>query len=174
LRDTGAIEPLIKAMLNDEYSPVRSIAADGLAAFGYRHEFAMALKDPYHSVRQEVARILGQIGDSRAVESLIEALKDLDLGARCDVAIALGKIGNMCATDSLITLLDCENDSVRVAAATALGNIGDPRAIQAVKKVCDDPSAWVCDVAKKALEKIEKKNKERLQAISVHGQAPRK
>ena len=35
------------------------------------------------------------------------------------------------------------------------------------------PSTEVCDVARKALEKIEKKNQGRLQAISAHGQAPR-
>jgi hypothetical protein len=174
LHDIRVIEPLIKAMLSDEYCGVRSVAATMISEFGYRHEFAMALKDCHHSVRQEVARILGQIGDSRAVEPLIEALKDPDIGARCDVAIALGKIGNTCATDPLITLLDCENESVRVAAVTALGNVEDPRAVQALAKACDDPSAWVCDVAKKASEKIEKKNQERLQAISVHGPAPRK
>jgi hypothetical protein len=140
LHDIRVIEALVKAMLNDEYSGVRSVAATMIREFGYRHELTMALKDIDPSVRREVARVLGQIGDSHAVESLIEALKDPDIGARCDVAIALGEIGNTCATDSLITLLDCENESVRVAAAKALGNIGDPRAIHAVKKACNDTS----------------------------------
>ncbi len=174
LHDIRVTEPLIKAMLSDEYSGVRCVAAITLREFGYRHELTMALKDSDPYVRREVATILGKIGDTRAIDPLKEALKDPDIGVQSAAANALGEIGDIRAIDSLVLILGSETDSVRCIAATALGNIGDPRAIQAVKKACDDPSTWVCDVAKKALEKIEKKNQERLQAISVNGQAPQK
>jgi HEAT repeat protein len=116
LNDIRAIESLTNAMLSDEYNATRHLAADALAAFGYRQEFAMALKDRDHYVRQEVASILGRIGDSQAVEPLIEVLKDADIGVQCAVAvaIALGKIGDTRAIDSLITLLDYENESVKL------------------------------------------------------------
>ena len=158
LHDIRVTEPLIKAMLSDEYSGVRSVAATMIREFGYRHELTIALKDSDSYVRREVATILGKIGDIRAIDPLKEALKDPDIGVQCAAANALGEIGDIRAIDSLVLLLGSEPDSARCAAAAALGNIGGPRAIQAVKKACDDPGTWVCDVSKNALEKIEKKN----------------
>jgi hypothetical protein len=154
LNDIRVIEPLIKAMLSDEYSGVRSAAANTLMKFGYHHEFTVALKDRDSYFRREVATILGKIGDTQAFDPLKEALKDSDIGVQCAAANALGKIGNSCAIESLTALLDCENESVRVAAVKALENFEDPRSVQALAKACGDPSKCVCDVAKKALEKI--------------------
>jgi HEAT repeat protein len=48
-------------------------------------------KDSY--VRREVAKAVGKIGDSRAVEPLINALNDSDSDVRREVAKAIGKIG---------------------------------------------------------------------------------
>jgi len=157
LHDMRAVEPLAKAMLNDEYSGVRLVAAIRLGEFGYSQEFTMALKDSDSHVRQEVATILAKIGDVRAVEPLREALKDPDIGVQCAAAIALGEIGDIEAVDLLIPMLDCENESARCAAVIALGNIGDIRSIQALSKACQDPIDSVRDAAKKSFEKIKRR-----------------
>ncbi len=158
LRDTRAIELLVKAMLSDESSEVRAVAVTTIGGFGYRQEFTMALKDCDSHVRREVATILGRMGDKRAVDSLKAALEDSDINVQCAAANALGTIGDMRALDSLIPMLDYENESCRCAAAAALGNIVDTRAIQALRKACNDPSSRVCEAAKKGLEELEKKD----------------
>lgn len=144
-------------MLNDEYSGVRSVAVTWLGQFGYRQEFTMALKDNDSYIRREVAAVLGKARDVRAVGPLREALKDPDTGVQCAAANALGEIGAIEAIDSLVPMLGSENESAQCAAATALGNIGDPKAIRPLRIACDGPNAWVRDVARKALEKIDKR-----------------
>ena len=62
LHDIRVVEPLIKAMLNDEYSGVRCVAATTLLEFGYCHEITVALKDGNSCVRREVATILVKLG----------------------------------------------------------------------------------------------------------------
>ncbi len=158
LHDTRAIELLVKAMLSDESSEVRSVAVTTLGGFGYCQEFSMALKDSDPQVRSEVATILGKIGFKKAVEPLMESLQDSDINVQCAAANALGTIGDMRALDSLIPMLDYENESCRCAAAAALGNIVDTRAIQALRKACNDSSSRVCEAAKKGLEELEKKD----------------
>jgi len=51
-----------------------------------------------------VAHILGEIGDKKAVQPLIEALEDEDIGVRCNAAIALGDIGSDKAVTALFIL----------------------------------------------------------------------
>jgi hypothetical protein len=154
LDDPRVIEPLIEAMLGDEYIAVRSIAAEGLANFGYRLEFAQALNDSAPLFRRIIVEILGKIGDLRAVDPLIEALHDPDMGVQCSAANSLGKLRDNRAVDVLISKLDSKNESVRHAVADALGNIRDPRAGEALRKMCDDPSTWVREAVVKALQKL--------------------
>lgn len=160
LDDPRVIEPLIKAMLGDEYIAVRSIAAEGLANFGYRQEFTQALSDldPHLDphFRQGIAEILGKIGDLRGVDPLIEALHDPDIGVQCSAANSLGKIGDNRAVDALISKLEHENESVRHAAVDALVTIGDPRAIEALRKIRDDPHTWIRDTVIEALQKLDR------------------
>jgi hypothetical protein len=158
LHDARFIEPLVEAMLGDEFNGVRLEAVTALGDFGYRQEFAMALKDVDSCIRRNVAKVLGKLGDARAVEPLKEALKDSDIDMQRAIATALGAIGDTTASSFLISMLDCENESIRCDAAAALGNIEDPHAIPALRKICNDPSSRVRDASKKALEKLEEKD----------------
>jgi HEAT repeat protein len=81
-------------------------------------------------VREAAARALGKIGDTRAVEPLVEALKD-DIHVRWRAAEALLEIGKTSASvEPLVEALKDEdsyvfNDwHVREAAAEALVKIG--------------------------------------------------
>jgi HEAT repeat protein len=82
------------------------------------------LKRESRVLRAGVARALGKIGDSRAVEALIEALKDEDSDVRKNVAWALGKIGDARAVEALIEALKDEDSDVRRSVAWALDGIG--------------------------------------------------
>ena len=94
-------------------------------------------------------RILGQIGDKRAVEPLIKALKD-DRGhaVRRIAAYALGEIGDKRAVEPLIEMLEDEDQAVHRAAEIALKNIGKP----AVEPLIEMLSGEDSDVRKSATE----------------------
>ena len=81
-------------------------------------------------VRQAAMVALGQIGDARAIESLIAMLKDADDGMRSAAADALGQIGDTLAVEPLIAVLQDSHDQVRYSAACALLKVGDARAVE--------------------------------------------
>ena len=89
-----------------------------------------ALKDKDWSVRREAAAALGDIGDARAVEPLIQALKYEKKSPRLvtTAAWALSKIGAP-TVDPLIQALEDKSKNVRLAAVWALGEIKDSRAV---------------------------------------------
>lgn len=94
-------------------------------------------------MRQRVADVLAEIGDTRSVEPLIVALRDDDEHVRVEAARALGKIGDARAMEPLVTLLDDKTQvwfDRRVCdhAYHALQKIGTPEALQA----CED---WVAE-----------------------------
>jgi HEAT repeat protein len=79
------------------------------------------LKDRNSAVRIRVAEALGEIGDARAVDSLIESLKDRVIRRR--VAEALGKIGDARAVEALIEALKDWDEDVRKNSIGALVKI---------------------------------------------------
>ena len=103
------------------------------------------LKVEDEEIRQAAADALGKIGDSRAVEPLIEVLVEEDIGlvaeAAAAAADALGKIGDSRAVEPLIGVLDIDRD-VSEAAAWALGEIGDARAVEPLIKTLHEYMAF--------------------------------
>jgi len=71
-------------------------------------------------VNEVAALALGEIGDSRAVEPLINALGDENWEVRSTVAKALGKISDDRAIQPLINLLNDKNENVHWHAVQAL------------------------------------------------------
>lgn len=115
------------------------------------------------AVRREAAKALGKIGDTRAVEPLIQALRDEDWEVRSGAARALGEIGDARAVEPLIQTLFKEKDFnpaldvrdfVREEVALALGKIGDARAIEPLIHLLNHKDSNVRKAAKEALEKI--------------------
>lgn len=76
-------------------------------------------------IRQFVAYLLGQAGDERAVEPLIDALQDEHVGVRGAAANALGRMGDPGAIPYLRPLLKHHNPQLVVWAAYALTRLGD-------------------------------------------------
>jgi HEAT repeat protein len=66
---------------------------------------------------------LGEIGDARGVEPLIQTLQDEDSFLRRVAAVAVGNIGDARAIEPLTRALEDEDGLVRQAAAEALEKI---------------------------------------------------
>jgi HEAT repeat protein len=75
-------------------------------------------------IRGRAAQTLGLIGDTRAVEPLIQTLNDADRWVRMAAAWALGRLGDARAVGKLLQALDDEDWLVRTEASRALGRIG--------------------------------------------------
>ena len=135
IRNERTIEPLIRALKYEgdwhilsqlKADRVRLDAAETLAKIGKPavKPLIEALKDGAEdvAVRMKAAEVLGEIGDERAVEPLIQALKDKDEFVRQCAAEALGEIGDERAVETLNQAL--KDEWVREEAAKALKKIG--------------------------------------------------
>lgn len=91
----------------------------------------VALKDRQWTMREQVARALGEIGDERAVEPLLEALHGPDLPVLMAVVERLQRIDTS-AVEPLLTVLEDRMPYTRVIAAQAQQRVGDLRAADLV------------------------------------------
>jgi len=100
---------------------------------------------------QPAIRVLGKIGDERAVDTLVEFVESEGNAPLEKVTLrALGEIGSQEATQAVADRLVADDPGVRSHAARALGRIGDTRAIDPLADVLaadeDDPvraaAAW--------------------------------
>ncbi len=107
------------------------------------------------AVRKASVEALGEIRDSRAVDSLVNTLNDQYATVREASALALGKIGSNQATVPLLATLDTSSLwALRVAAANALGAIRDRRATAPLSHILKDRYATVREAAADALGRI--------------------
>jgi HEAT repeat protein len=150
--DERATAPLIAALQDEE--DVRSSASTALAKID--DAAVPLLLDTLGRVppefQREVVRTLGEIGDLRSVEPLINALESKSEEVRVQAAIALGKVGVPAAVGPLVLhLQDPETVGVRHRATWALGAIGQPAAIEPLVSCLDDPDIRVRGTAVESL-----------------------
>ncbi|MCF8051858.1 MAG: protein kinase [Desulfobacterales bacterium] len=160
--DVRSVEPFIAA-LKDKDSGVRNRAAIGLTRAGHTSAVELepliaGLKDepeftiPWN-IPSQAAEALGEIGDDRAVEPLIEALKERGYTSlQFKAAKALGKIGDARAVEPLVEALKDDYAGVRKQAAASLGEIGDARSVEPLIDALKD--GWTVRPAAAALGKI--------------------
>jgi len=139
LGDSRAVEPLVTALKNDEFSGVRWKAAEALSKLGSPAVPALigALQHEDDDVRWKAAIALGEIGDPQAVEPLILLLCDEDRFVKSHAALALGSIGEP-AVNPLLRALREGDGNLRWGAAIALGKIRDPRAVEPLIRALAD------------------------------------
>ena len=106
--------------------------------------------------RCEAARLLGQSGDSRAVDALLPDLNDSDWRVRRNAAQALGALRDPRAVEPLLRSTKDRTLTVRQRAIVALGRIKDPRAIPALLAIVLSNHRESYEAAK-ALRKFGKK-----------------
>ena len=125
IKDPRIVGPLLEA-LNDRNTRVREAAAKSLKEVGEPAvELLIAsLRDENQDVCFKAIVILGEIGDSRAVEPLVGVLKNFELWA------------------------------LRFEAARSLGMIKDPRAIGPLTEALYDKDEYVREGAEGALKEI--------------------
>jgi len=99
-----------------------------------------ALKHENQNIRYFSARLLGQIGDPRAIPALIEAHKDETIAY--EVTRALATIGGPKVVPTLLKGLKHENEWRRASAAKWLGAIGDSRAIKPLMALLKEDKEW--------------------------------
>ncbi|MCK4307846.1 HEAT repeat domain-containing protein [candidate division WOR-3 bacterium] len=96
-----------------------------------------ALKHKDWKIREDAAKVLGEIGDKEAVEPLIQAMKDDDRDTRRNAMLALEKIGKL-AVEPLIKALDNKDADIRCGAVEALGEIGGEETIEPLIQAMKD------------------------------------
>jgi len=169
--------PILITALKDPNGTVRSYAAEGLGKL--RDASAVEhLIQAYEEDKEKVSRFignkelrdniltsLGEIGDVKAVDTLVGAATSSFYGNQECAREALGKIGAE-ATDSLLRILEEKEradrdpawiESIRETAAWALGNWGTSKAIPALQKAAEDESQKVCSAAEEALKKTKER-----------------
>jgi HEAT repeat protein len=122
-----AVALLIQMLRDDEVQAVRPEWYENHASDDYVNGDAEAL------IRCFAAEALGNIGDTQAVEPLIEALEDEKDTDEFRAAWGMG---------------------TRSSAAEALGKIGDVRAVEPLIKALSDDDEWVIDASKESLRKL--------------------
>jgi HEAT repeat protein len=142
LRDEAAIPLLVQELFDVDERSSRNVA-EALVAFGTLAVPALVtlLADPAHSAaRVWAARVLGRIGDARAVDELVARLHDRDDRLRMAAAEALGAIGDPRALQAIVraTLRDPASQ-VRAQAAGAIARIEGERAVDVLVAALADP-----------------------------------
>ena len=143
LREKNAVVPLIQA-LQDEKQQIRQAAAQALG-FMKADEAVSALIESVsvsssdYLLRQAAVEALGRIGDSRALEPLLEVLQDREWKARWSAIYALGRIGDEQALPFLHRCLLEEEDTIlRKSAAVTLGQLHRRESVAALSKGLSD------------------------------------
>lgn len=157
--------PGVIANLRDGHRGLQRAALAALAAIGDPRAVAplIELCDSYSFslAGANPAEALGDIGDKRAVPTLIRLLHHPHGEARVDAAEALGEIADTAAVGPLIALLDERNEKLVIAAVSALGSIGSRRAIGPLEQLLDHGSEKVVRKARLALRRIRGKRSSR-------------
>ena len=136
LGDARAINPLV-ALLGQ--SEVSQSVAEALVKLGAIDALVSALKNEVPAVRKGAAIALGEMGDVRAVDPLIEVMQaDPEYAVRTAAATALGQIKSPRAIWVLVATLklrdettperQAELEQLRHATTLAMRKIGDPLA----------------------------------------------
>jgi HEAT repeat protein len=132
LKSVPAVDavPLIKKVIYDEHLPVRSLALYTLARNPTPECFELLIAllgtDEDYAARAEAAAALGELGDLRAVEPLIQAFfEDTSWLVQFSVAVALGNLADPRAKDVLRVALVRPETVLQMAAITGLGELHD-------------------------------------------------
>jgi len=172
LGDLGepGVLPLLRQALADPAGVVRIRAAEALGRLK-DHEAVPGLCAALQyapELRNAAARALGEIGDTGAVEALIQLLRSAGptgtLQCRLGVLGALGRIKDAAAIPALCAALHDENPAIQDSAAQALGEIGGSEVVSALAEALSFPDEQVALRAAMALGRI--RHPSALQALS--------
>jgi HEAT repeat protein len=113
-----------------------------------------ALKGKHPDVCKSIVKALGQIGNKKTVEPLIQLLSDQDSTVRETTVQALGKIGSEKAVEPLIRLLADKDSAVSKSTVQALGEIGSEKAVEPLIRLLTFQNILLRETTVQALGKI--------------------
>jgi HEAT repeat protein len=155
------VKPLLLA-LTDEDPNISMIAGMGIASVK-DPEAVLPLcemlksKGKEDKLRPALIYLLGELGDIRAEDVLMEAFNEEENeGIKNQIIVALGKIKSRKAVEPLISLLNNEKTPIerKEIIIESLGNIGDERAVEEIAKYLNTVEGGLRFTAIKALGKI--------------------
>jgi HEAT repeat protein len=158
----SAIDPLIRA-LGDSEQLVRQYATRSLIKLHLSavEPLIAALGQLEPVAAGGVIRALGDIGDKRALDAL---LQQVDGPNRIDVYLALGKLRDSRAEAALIAGLSDPDWQVRMNAAMALGTVGREGSIISLQQTLEDEVLVVREWSARSLSVISGKTVQFLDA----------
>lgn len=154
--DEKAVKPLINAYF-DSCSSMQNEVLESLVQIGEATEIIDNLNNGDKNIRKEIAFILGEIKDKKAVVPLTNSLSDGHRYVRGAAAIALGEIRDSRSVTPLIKALADNSSYVRMRIARSLGNFKDKKAIDALINCLDDAHEDVRVEAARTLGRIKDK-----------------
>lgn len=147
LQATEAVEPLIELLEDENGEVVRyTVIALGMLKDSrateplcevLKRDDASASYDGNSNIRSEAVFALGETGDPRAVDTLLNLLDDKEIGSHA--ASNLGRIKGEYVFGKLIKLLDSKNPTVRINAVSVYEHIQDPDAVPILVRMLNDP-----------------------------------
>ncbi len=146
----ASVKPLIDALVREGSN--RQAVAHALASIGVQAvpSLCALLSSATGQSRISAAIVLGEIGDSRAVASLIEALDDERFYVRDALALALSRMGEA-ALEPLLRAAKDKHPTRRAGAAMALRYLGRVEALGALRELLSDKEVAVRVAAVEAL-----------------------
>ncbi|MCK5218617.1 HEAT repeat domain-containing protein [bacterium] len=106
-------------------------------------------------IREDLAEILGELGEQLAQPFLIQVFSDRIAEIRAKAARSLGQVGNKKAIQPLIDLLEDESEVVRDHAINALVELKAVEALPSLKRILEnDEDAYVRAEAKAAISEL--------------------
>jgi hypothetical protein len=155
LGDTRAVEPLL-TIFQELRVRFNKLAKElSLLESKTFHPRVITIRDLLKGLEERATPVvdaLGQIGDPRAVDPLINALNGPHMSVG-SIAKALGQIGDPRAVDPLVTMVIVTRSGASEA-AEALRQIGDPRAVESLINALNKPNRWSVGSIAKALRQI--------------------
>jgi hypothetical protein len=121
-------------------------------------EWFTRLKEGDDTVREWAAKALGERGDPKAIEPLIEAANENNFKVIKAAKEAILKFGDD-AVEPLIHALKHTDVVIKMYAATLLGDIGNENAVGPLEGVLNDEDKHLRKSAEKSLKKIHRGNK---------------
>ena len=108
------------------------------------------LREESENFKAGACRVLGNIGDERAVNPLVKLLRNKNHRVASEAAIALGKIGEP-SVDAIFPLLKSKDKDTRCNAARALGYTGSEKAVVPLMTMMGDEEIEFRNTARKAI-----------------------
>lgn len=147
--DPDSVEQLLNLLRNEDNAGLRNSAAETVIRLGSvcAKPLMKMVQDQDADVRKFVIDVMGAIGDSIFVPSLLQALNDPEVNVASAAAEQLGAIGNVGASGELMqAILDRDEVMFRFSALGALGLLAEPAPVpEALVNLADD------DILRKAV-----------------------